>query len=119
MGFADDVAAWAQKAEQRQQQVLAAVVDQVADSIVHGSELTGAPGQPEVTGDLAGSFVKDVNALEGSVLTEHPGAPAIEHGTRKGRAMVLHAGQGGFHSIALTRLGYARIVDDVVQSLPA
>lgn len=117
MSFAEEVERWAEKARQREEAVFIGVVDAVYESVVNGSSVTGAPGQPQATGDLKGSWEQAIVGKIGLVVTNHPGAQAIEHGTRRGRALVLHGTGGGFHSVALTRDNFVPLVAAVVREV--
>lgn len=100
-------------------------------SIVEGSDMTGAPGQPVDTGFLKGSFQRFYDSpTKQTIATNVAYAPAIEDGmrasydprgvqrppglkseggtNRKGPSTV-----GGSHSIALTYSGLQRILDVV------
>lgn len=117
MSFASDVAAFGEKALAREQRVFAGAVPAVKGSIVEGSPVTGAPGQPRVTGEMADSWqVVPESPTATLIVTAHPGAPAIEHGVRAGDPLDYHHG-GGPHSVALTRAGWVPLVADVVRQV--
>lgn len=112
--FASDVQKFADETRRRQQRVFAGAVQESFRSIRDGSPITGAPGQPVVTGGMRDSWRIIVEGHRVLIVTNHPGAPAIEYATKKGRALVTHSGRGGSHSLVLTKLGFQNIVDTVV-----
>jgi hypothetical protein len=78
-------------------------------SIVDGSEVTGAPGQPVEYGDLYDSYA--FNSLgEGNyeISSDLHYAAIIEDNRRGAR---LRSKVGGFHSIKMTRAGWQKIVN--------
>jgi hypothetical protein len=114
--FAADVAKFADLVQAREQRVFEEVVNSAFASVVDGSAATGAPGQPLSTrqsppwGHLKDSWAIRWAAHAAHVFTRHPGAPTIELGTRLGKSLVLHVGNGGFHSLQLTRAAFTRLV---------
>ncbi len=114
MSFGDDVRRFIQRVEQRQRAVHNAVCDAAFVSIVEGSPVTGAPGQPVDTGNLKNSWQNIITGpLEREIVTNVVYAPDIEEGTRNGRNMTLRSQVGGFRSVALTRAGWQRLVTQV------
>lgn len=111
MSFEDELQRFASSVERRAEKAFIESVHLARESIVDGSFLTGSPGQPDATGELKGSWREVIGADGAVVSTRHPGAPTIEHGIRHGQRLELHAG-GGFHSVALTRAAWQRIVDE-------
>lgn len=94
--------------------------DEVFRSIVEGSPITGAPGQPVDTGYLRASWsITKLEPLLWEISTRTIYAPGIEDGSRAGRAMVLRSQEGGFHSVKVTRLGWQQIVDKVSAEVAA
>ena len=87
------------------------------ESIVEGSPITGAPGQPKISGELARSWTLDRKSSEATISTSDSGADEIEEGLHNGRAIVLRARTGGFHSVKSTVAGIQPLVDHVVQNL--
>ena len=114
MSFQDDVRRFAAKVGQRARDIHNGVCDLAYSSIVEGSALTGAPGQPVDTGNLKGSWQ---NVIEGpltrAIVTNVVYAEQIEDGTRAGKALVLRSQVGGWHSVKLTRAAWPRIVEHV------
>ena len=83
-------------------------------SIVEGSELTGAPGQPVDTGNLKGSWSRWYDSpTKQTIGTNVVYAPAIEDGIGPHGPMTLRSQVGGFHSVAHTLNGLQRILDAV------
>ena len=56
MSFGSDLTLFAQKVEGRQRALFVGCVNAVQESIVDGSAVTGAPGQPVDTGNLRASW---------------------------------------------------------------
>lgn len=127
--FADQVAAFRRKVEQRARDVHTVAADLAHQSIVEGSPLTGAPGQPVDTGNLRASWQRIIDGpLEQRIVTNTVYAPFIEDGVRPGAVagtgedgtldpikapdtqLTLRSQTGGFHSLKLTRAGWDRIV---------
>ncbi len=112
MSFDGDIARFRDKVRERGQDLHNRVCDLAFSSIVEGSELTGAPGQPVQTGALKGSWQNVIDGpLERRIVTNLVYAPQIEDGSRDGRELTLRSPVGGFHSVALTRAGWERIVE--------
>lgn len=124
MSFRTDVAAFAAHTERRAQALHARTVELARASIVEGSVLTGAPGQPVAEGAPPGSQVLRESwrvvvqgPLTTSIVTDVPYAPDVEDGTRNGRPMVLRSKRGGWHSLKLTVAGWSRIVAAAVRQV--
>lgn len=120
MGFADDFKRFQVKVSKRGQDIHNRACDLAFQSIVNGSEITGAPGQPVDTGFLRGSWL---NVFDGryrrEIVTKTVYAPIIEDGISHGQQMQLHSKRGGFHSVALTRLGWDKLVEQAVRDTDA
>lgn len=99
----------------------------VETSMLEGSEITGAPGQPVDTANLKNSFEKDrPEEWLFRMATGVEYAPAIEEGIQEPyehhitgetitpSAMTLRSQVGGFHSRKLTVAGWQGIVDAAV-----
>jgi hypothetical protein len=90
----------------------------VAQSIVFGSEITGAPGQPE---DLrGGEWTTQYEGESSAVIsTNDPSAPSVEDGISHlhGGPITLKSATGGFHSLLETRLNFDKLVEDVTQKV--
>lgn len=119
------------------QEVFVGVVAELTRSIVEGSEITGAPGQPvgqygyvkrdgrlvaynpgQVGGTLKSSwqtvFESPTRAVIGTKLIY---AQAIEDGVGPHGSLTLRSTVGGFHSVDHTIRGAQRVVDDVTKRL--
>lgn len=81
-------------------------------SIVHGSPLTGAPGQPVDQGGLAQSWrVSFPSPTSVQVSSDSPYARPNEDGVREGgKPYVQRSAKGGRHSVRLTRRGLDKLV---------
>lgn len=123
MSFSEDLGAFADKVERRLVDTVTEAGVQCQASIVDGSPLTGAPGQPRDTGHLAGSFVPErISDLEWQTTTNVEYAPAVEEGqqapyvTARGklvtpRPMQFQSAVGGAHSVALTRAAWQNVAN--------
>jgi len=110
MSFGDDLRLFADKVEARVQDVFIGCTGEVQRSVVEGSEVTAAPGQPVDTGTLKGSWIGEFESADAwHTTTNVEYAPYIEEGV----GMTLRSEVGGFHSVALTRGGWQKIVDTV------
>jgi hypothetical protein len=108
MAFRDGINGFIRRVEARHRSVFVGVCTAVHDSIVNGSAVTGAPGQPVDSGNLKASWVPefvDANTFQTTTNVEY--APIIEHNLR---GATLRSSVGGFHSVALTVAGFDRIV---------
>lgn len=108
---------------------LAGVASAVHESIVDGSPLTGAPGQPVDEGTLKNSWQNVIapDSLSAVVGTNVVYAPDIEAGMRVARTgqvtgqtaqrLTQRSAVGGFHSVKLTIAGADALQADVVRGL--
>lgn len=102
---------WTRKVDARSQAFFTGVVDKTHESIQLGSVITGSPGQPVRRGTLRNSWIKSfASPTLAEITTNLVYAPDIEDGMRNGKPLVLRSQVGGFHSVALTRAGFDRIV---------
>jgi hypothetical protein len=120
MSFERQIDAFRLKLDARTKRVFTDSCEQVERSLVEGSEITGAPGQPVDTGFLrAEAFKSDFTSkTTWEVTTNAVYAPSIEDGisyAHGGVPLTLRSAVGGFHSAKLTRNGWQRIVDHVAQ----
>jgi hypothetical protein len=96
----------------RQERLFMRTTEKMHESIVWGSPLTGAPGQPVDTGDLKRSWQL---TFPGSWLSRSASgleyAPGIEAGMGKNGSLTLRSAVGGFHSRKLTRAGFQKLVN--------
>lgn len=89
-------------------------ITEVRRSVVEGSELTGAPGQPVDIGTLRGSWTdKKVAPMVWELTSGLVYTKSIEDGVsyaHGGTPLTLRSPVGGFHSVKLTRAGWDQIV---------
>jgi hypothetical protein len=125
MSFADDMLRFKLQVQTRTKEIFDAVVQEATHSIVEGSEITSAPGQPvgqygpgyhngRIGGTLKASWqARSTGELEAVISTDVPYAPYIEEGGNSRGPFQLRSSVGGFHSVKLTIAGMPRIVDVV------
>lgn len=110
MAFGDDVMAWARDIEPVTQANVVGIGVEMHRSVVHGSELTGASGQPVDTGNLISSFILEFpTPLVAETTTNVSYAPDVEDNVRGVKFRV-----GGAHSVKDTIAGIDNIIDHVV-----
>jgi phage gpG-like protein len=103
--------------------VFVGTVAEVKNSIQFGSPLTGAPGQvvaDEHGGNLRASWQSEFTDPNNAIVsTNVPYAESNEDGIARpgGGPYVQRSAVGGRWSVALTRMGIQRIVDDVAAKL--
>lgn len=146
VGFADALRSFGIRTQAETQQILEASAVAVHESIVHGSAITGAPGQPVDTGELRDSWtVKRISSTAFEISTNSPYARAIEHNwrkvrkghikafklanpkvkrvTKKVRSIIrrslggLRFRSGGPHGVRLTAQHFPRLVTALVREL--
>jgi hypothetical protein len=115
--FAEQVRTWTLQVKERSHAVYLGVGDAVYGSIVEGSPITGAPGQPVDTGNLRASWIRETGPTRTTITTNTIYAPQIEDGTREGRALTLRSKVGGFHSVKLTVAAFNALVANVVKAV--
>lgn len=87
----------------------------VLESIQTGSPITGSPGQPVDTGNLRASWQLTLSSPEvAEITTNVEYAPYVEDGINQHGPMTVRSAVGGFHSVALTRQNFDRLVDHVL-----
>lgn len=91
----------------RYHSVYRAITDHLAKSILYGSAVTGAPGQPVDTRRLLESWRIQRGDESFRIFTNLFYAPIIEDNRRGAQ---LRSKVGGFHSLKLTRAGYKAVV---------
>lgn len=116
MSFSDQVKGFSVRLDAKvTHRVFPAICAEVTRSGVHGSEITGAPGQPVASGRLKSSFIPEFkSASVFEITTDVPYAPIIEDNARGAQ---LRSSVGGFHSWELTRVGFPHIVAHVVAEM--
>jgi hypothetical protein len=118
VSFKDDVHRFADKVDVLGQRVHERVCDLVFESIVEGSAITGAPGQPVQTGLLKGSWQRRIlGPLAQMIVTNLVYAQPIEDGIGRYGPLTLRSQVGGFHSVKLTRAGWPRVVAHAVHEV--
>lgn len=131
MSNAEKIADMVRQIEARTQEIFVGTVVEAQRSIVEGSEITSAPGQPVDTGFLKGSWqLTFPSTTKATISTNVAYAPVIEEGVRskfningRQRPLVSEGGPrsngpslvGGQHSVKLTINGLQRIVDIVTK----
>jgi hypothetical protein len=109
--FTDQVRRFSEGVRVKSQAAFVRVVELTRESIVDGSALTGAPGQPVDTGYLKASWQTVFESPTSAVIgTNTVYAPAIEDGVGRHGPLTLRSQVGGFHSVAQTRANFPRIV---------
>ena len=109
MSFSDDLARFMAKTEAKANAVFVNTAVAVKGSVVDGSPVTGAPGQPVDTGTLKASWhLAFQSPTTATVSTNVEYAESIEDNHRGAR---LRSSVGGFHSVRLTVGGFERLVD--------
>jgi hypothetical protein len=117
VSFEGDLKLFAGKVLARHKQVFVGSVQHVHTSVVDGSPVTGAPGQPVDTGNLRASWIQSYPAeYIGEVSTNVEYAPAIEDGIGPFGPMTLRSAVGGFNSAKLTRANWDRVVEHEVRA---
>lgn len=112
MSFGDDLRLFAEKVDGRHRLVFVGSVVHVHTSVVDGSPVTAAPGQPVDTGNLRASWQQTYpSELVAEVFTNVDYALPIEEGVGPHGPMTLRSHVGGFHSVALTRAAWQQVVD--------
>jgi hypothetical protein len=131
MTFADDLMRWNLKIQTQSRAVFNGTVGAAYESVVNGSPVTGAPGQPvgqygpgyhegDVGGELKSSWQKErLGPWLAQVITNNPYAKSNEDGIARpgGGPYVQRSTVGGRHSVKLTALGIQKLVDDEVRKV--
>lgn len=115
MSFADDLRRWTIKTEAMTKAVFVGTVEEATRSVVFGSEITGAPGQPVDSGNLRDSWQTIYDTpTSAQIVTNVEYAPYVEDNVR-GVTFRNH----GAHSVKLTIAGMPKIVETVVKRTAA
>jgi len=115
MSFADDLQRFAAKTQGKSNALFINVAKDVKASIVDGSAVTGAPGQPVDTGNLKASWQLTFEAKHSALISTNVAyAPVIEDNIRGAK---LRSQVGGFHSVKLTVGAFDRIVEGKLAEL--
>jgi hypothetical protein len=128
MGFRDDIRAFTVEVGDLDKAIFVETAVLAHESIVEGSSITGAPGQPVDTGALKASWHLDFEESQANITTPLGYAPVIEDdlrssfdrsgdepvrpkspggGTRHHKSTV-----GGHQSVTLTLAGIDRLIDE-------
>jgi len=108
MSFTADMDRIVRKARAAEVQLFNNCLAHAQRSILVGSPVTSAPGQPVDTGRLITSWSeRRYGRQSAELVSSAPYAEVIENNKRGAN---LRSKVGGFHSIKLTRLGWGRIV---------
>ncbi len=121
MSYESDVKRFSVKVTSRVPEVLVGVAQGLHESIVNGSPLTGAPGQPVDTGALKNSWQLVIEPdLSGATIgTNLEYAPVIEAGVGKHGPLTLRSAVGGFRSVSISVANADNILQDVVRQVNA
>jgi hypothetical protein len=107
MSFSSDISNWSAKVQANGQKVFLNTASHAFESIVNGSSVTGAPGQPVDTGALRNSWqLTFPSPTEALIATNLDYAVHVEENVR---GVTFH--NHGPHSVRLTALGLNRIVE--------
>ena len=122
MSFAGEVNRFVIKTKAANGAVFVDMVAALKASIVEGSALTGAPGQPVYSGNLANSWqevvapdLKSAVIGVGAERGAHTYAEAIEDGVGRYGPLTLRSNVGGFHSVKLTVANADALLADVAR----
>lgn len=111
MGFLDDVKGFARDVVAIEEKVFDTGIELAFESIVHGSTLTAAPGQPVRTGQLRDSWEIERVSPDVAVLSsDHPAAMDIEEDAEH-----AHYSNHGPHSVKLTEAGIDPIAAEALR----
>lgn len=104
MSYDEDIKRFSILVQGRTKEMLVGVAQECHESIVHGSPLTGAAGQPVDTGNLKNSWQVDVapDFQSATIGTNVEYAVPIEDGIGPHGPLTLHSTVGGFHSVKTT-----------------
>ncbi len=114
--FGSQVRAFGLKVEGQTKNVFVQTAVATKASIVEGSSVTGAPGQPVDTGALRASWqLEFTTPTSATIATNLEYAPIIEDGVRDGKALTLRSQVGGWGSVRATVLNFDRLVQEEVE----
>jgi hypothetical protein len=105
--------------EQRARGVFFGSANEMSRSLIDGSSLTGAPGQPVEDGNLITSFVPAYPTADTfEVTTNAAYAPAVENAVgSQGQPVTYGKKRGGSHSRKLTEAGMPNIFEKVTRDV--
>jgi hypothetical protein len=90
------------------------------NSIKYGSEITGAPGQPEQSGALIDSWVMEERGVASALIySDSSYARQNEDGIARpgGGPYIQQSARGGRWSVSKTKSGFSRLVDYVTETI--
>ncbi len=113
MSFASDLKSFSVKVEARNRDIFVRTVEETTKSIVEGSAITGAPGQPVDTGNLKTSWQTNFDSpTQATIATNVDYAPHVEDNVR-GVTFKNH----GPHSVKMTIASFDKIVEHVTREV--
>lgn len=113
MGFADQINGHAEKYKKHLVDIREGTDEEMFRSIVEGSEITGAPGQPVgKSGKLRDSWTQEKSDTATVTSSDAPYATAVEENWGN----VDYANHGPF-SVTHTVAGFGRIVESVARDV--
>lgn len=114
MSFQEDLRRFQLAVEAKSTRVFVDTVMAVKESVVLGSPITGAPGQPVDSANLRDSWTEEFrDATHARVITNVAYAVPIEEGVGPHGPLTLRSEVGGFGSVAKTVAGFPRLVAHV------
>jgi len=113
MSFSADLKRYRQKYQKRTRDVFHRVVDLLYESVVNGSGLTGAPGQPRDTGALALSWTVVYESPTRAVISSNSEYAIVIEDNPRGVTFQNH----GPHSVKLSRAAFAAIVEEATRDV--
>lgn len=95
------------------------MANEVARSVIDGSEITGAPGQPVDTAALKTSWIPAYTSpTTFQMTTNSEYAQPVEDGVgSKGQPVTYGKKTGGSHSVKMTEAGIQAIADKVARDI--
>lgn len=114
MSFADDLKRFSAKVDARNKAIFVNTASAAKDSIVNGSSVTGAPGQPVQDGILRGSWQLQYESPTAALISTNAAhAQSNEDGIARpsGGPYIQRSPVGGRHSVKLTVLGIDRLIE--------
>lgn len=116
--FGKDIDRFNKKLAKKPVEFIDRATDEVFNSIVNGSALTGAPGQPVLSGALKRSWVKRrTSAGTSEVVTDSPYARTIEDLFGRFGKIQIRSAVGGGHSVKMTQAAWDQIIFKVLQDI--
>ena len=118
MTFQRDILRFTALVRERQIAVHKGVARELRTSVVDGSEVTGAPGQPVQSSNLKTSWQPSFpEKLLWQLITNVIYAPGIEDAVGPHGEIQLRSEVGGFHSVKITVANYHTVVAMVMREV--